>query len=39
VLIAASACEMHPRAVLKALESTRVRAQLDEYTERAKAVS
>src|SRR3954471_3438966 len=39
VLIAASACEMHPRAVLKALESQRVRAQLDEYTERAKAVT
>ena len=35
VLIAASACEMHPRAVLKALESRRVREQLDEYTERA----
>jgi 2-hydroxychromene-2-carboxylate isomerase len=37
VLIAASACEMHPRAVLKALESRRVREQLDEYTERAGA--
>jgi 2-hydroxychromene-2-carboxylate isomerase len=35
VLIAASACEMHPRAVLKALESRRVREQLDEYTARA----
>jgi 2-hydroxychromene-2-carboxylate isomerase len=35
VLIAASACEMHPRAVLKALESQRVRAQLDEFTEQA----
>jgi 2-hydroxychromene-2-carboxylate isomerase len=39
VLIAASACEMHPRAVLKALESSRVRAQLDEFTERAKAIA
>jgi 2-hydroxychromene-2-carboxylate isomerase len=37
VLISASACEMHPRAVLKALESARVRAQLDEFTERAQA--
>jgi 2-hydroxychromene-2-carboxylate isomerase len=37
VLIAASACEMHPRAVLKALESDRLRAQLDEATERARA--
>src|SRR5437764_1674479 len=37
VLIAASACEMHPRAVLKALESSRVRAQLDAFTERAQA--
>jgi 2-hydroxychromene-2-carboxylate isomerase len=37
VLIAASACEMHPRAVLKALESRRVREQLDEYTARARA--
>jgi 2-hydroxychromene-2-carboxylate isomerase len=35
VLLAASACEMHPRAVLKALESGRVRAQLDEFTEQA----
>ena len=35
VLIAASACEMHPRAVLKALESRRVREQLDAYTEQA----
>ena len=35
VLLAASACEMHPRAVLKALESQRVRAQLDEFTEQA----
>jgi 2-hydroxychromene-2-carboxylate isomerase len=37
VLLAASACEMHPRAVLKALESGRVRAQLDEFTEQAAA--
>ena len=36
VLIAASACEMHPRAVLKALESARLRAQLDEFTARAQ---
>src|SRR3954468_10428135 len=35
VLIAASACEMHPRAVLKALESRRVREQLDAYSARA----
>jgi 2-hydroxychromene-2-carboxylate isomerase len=35
VLLAASACEMHPRAVLKALESRRVREQLDAYTEMA----
>ena len=39
VLIAASACEMHPRAVLKALESRRVREQLDEYTQRAGVVA
>ena len=39
VLIAASACEMHPRAVLKALESQRLRAQLDEFTEQAKAAA
>ena len=37
VLIAASACEMHPRAVLKALESDRVRAHLDDYSARATA--
>src|SRR3954467_1075902 len=37
VLIAASACEMHPRAVLKALESRRVREQLDAFTARATA--
>lgn len=32
VLIAAAACEMHPRAVLKALETQSVRAALDEAT-------
>jgi len=37
VLLAASACEMHPRAVLKALESRRVREQLDAYSVRAAA--
>ena len=37
VLIAASACEMHPRAVLKALESRRVREQLDAFTAGASA--
>jgi 2-hydroxychromene-2-carboxylate isomerase len=37
VLIAASACEMHPRAVLKALESRRIREQLDAFTARAAA--
>jgi 2-hydroxychromene-2-carboxylate isomerase len=37
VLIAASACEMHPRAVLKALESRRLREQLDEFSLRAAA--
>src|SRR3954453_9948646 len=36
-LIAASACEMHPRAVLKALESRRVHEQLDEFSLRAAA--
>src|SRR3954469_492532 len=35
VLIAAAACEMHPRAVLKALESRGVREALDEATARA----
>jgi 2-hydroxychromene-2-carboxylate isomerase len=35
VLIAAAACEMHPRAVLKAIESQNVRAALDEATARA----
>ena len=37
VLIAASACEMHPRAVLKALESRRVREQLDAFSARSAA--
>ncbi len=35
VLLAAAACEMHPRAVLKALESRGVRAALDEATAQA----
>jgi 2-hydroxychromene-2-carboxylate isomerase len=35
VLIAAAACEMHPRAVLKALEQRSVRAALDRATEEA----
>jgi 2-hydroxychromene-2-carboxylate isomerase len=39
VLIAASACEMHPRAVLKALESDRLRAQLDAFTEQSRAAA
>jgi 2-hydroxychromene-2-carboxylate isomerase len=38
VLIAASACEMHPRAVLQALKSDRVGAQLDAFTERARSL-
>jgi 2-hydroxychromene-2-carboxylate isomerase len=38
VLIAASACEMHPRAVLQALESDRVEAQLRAFTERARSL-
>ncbi len=37
VLLAASACEMHPRAVLGALASKRVGAQLDAFTERARS--
>jgi 2-hydroxychromene-2-carboxylate isomerase len=37
VLIAASACEMHPRAVLKALDSDRLRAQLDAFTQQAQS--
>jgi len=32
ILIAAAACEMHPRAVLKALDTRSVRAALDEAT-------
>ena len=39
VLIAAAACEMHPRAVLKALESRGVREALDEATGRVGAGS
>ena len=35
VLIAAAACEMHPRAVLKALEQRSVRAALDRATAEA----
>ena len=35
VLIAAAACEMHPRAVLKAMESQNVREALHEATARA----
>jgi 2-hydroxychromene-2-carboxylate isomerase len=35
ILIAAAACEMHPRAVLKALETRGVREALDEATARA----
>ena len=37
VLIAAAACEMHPRAVLKAVESRAVREALDEATSRSAA--
>src|SRR4051794_31352672 len=37
ILIAAAACEMHPRAVLKALETRSVRAALDEATAQAQA--
>jgi 2-hydroxychromene-2-carboxylate isomerase len=36
VLIAAAACELHPRAVLKALESERVAEALDAAAERAR---
>ena len=36
VLIAAAACEMHPRAVLKALDSRGVRDALEEATARAR---
>src|SRR3954469_12995228 len=38
VLIAAAACELHPRAVLKALESERVANALDAATERARSL-
>jgi 2-hydroxychromene-2-carboxylate isomerase len=37
VLIAAAACEMHPRAVLKALERTSIAAELDAATAQAAA--
>jgi 2-hydroxychromene-2-carboxylate isomerase len=37
VLIAASACEMHPRAVLQALERDAIARALDEATEQAVA--
>jgi 2-hydroxychromene-2-carboxylate isomerase len=35
VLIAAAACELHPRAVLKAIETEAVKGELREATERA----
>ncbi|HKP89423.1 MAG TPA: DsbA family protein [Thermoleophilaceae bacterium] len=38
VLIAAAGCELHPRAVLKALESPRVAERLDEATAEARAL-
>ena len=38
VLIAAAACELHPRAVLKALESDRVADALDAAGERARSL-
>ena len=38
VLIAAAACELHPRAVLKALESPRVAEALDAAGARARAL-
>jgi predicted DsbA family dithiol-disulfide isomerase len=38
VLIAAAACELHPRAILKALESERVANALDAATERARSL-
>ena len=37
VLVAASGCEMHPNAILKAVETRGVRRALDEATERARA--
>ena len=39
ILIAAAACEMHPRAVLKALETRGVRAALDEASAAARAAA
>ncbi len=36
VLIAAAACEIHPRALLKALETRSIAQRLDEATERAR---
>jgi 2-hydroxychromene-2-carboxylate isomerase len=36
LIVAAAACEMHPRAVLKALESRAVSEALEEATERAR---
>jgi 2-hydroxychromene-2-carboxylate isomerase len=38
VLIAAAACELHPRAVLKAIESPRVAAALDAATAHARSL-
>ena len=38
VLIAAAACELHPRAVLKAVESDRVAGALEEATARARSL-
>ena len=37
VLIAASGCEMHPNAILKAVETRGVQRALDEATDRARA--
>jgi predicted DsbA family dithiol-disulfide isomerase len=38
VLIAAAACELHPRAVLKAIESERIAEALEAATERARSL-
>jgi 2-hydroxychromene-2-carboxylate isomerase len=38
LLIAAAACELHPRAVLKAIESPRVAAALDAATAHARSL-
>ena len=38
VLIAAAACELHPRAVLQALDSARGAEALEENTARARAL-